>query len=85
MSISLMKITINTELFLSGVTQISSDGSCGTGCRLKNHRVRIVKILDNGAKYPILLGDRYDNNLGWVSFDDLTGVTTVNITSVGIP
>ena len=84
MPFSFMQVTVNMELFLSGVTQFSSDGSCGARRRLKNRRVRIVKILRNGAKYPILLGDQHNNKLGWVNFDDLTGVTTVNITSVNI-
>lgn len=81
MPTSFVQVSINVDLFLNGVLQVSSEGLRSTGRVFKNHKVRIVTILANGAKYPILLGDKYTNKLGWTNFDDLTGVTTVNITS----
>ena len=81
MPTSLTQVFINVDLFFNGFLQTSSEGLCSTGRRFKNHRVRIVTILANGAKYPILLGDQHTNKLGWTNFDDLTGVTTVNVIS----
>ena len=82
MPITVSQITVNRYLTLSGVLQVASDGSRGTGRRFTNYRVHIVKILDRNVPYPILLGDDYTDTLGWVSYDDLTGVTKVRVTSV---
>ena len=84
MPTSFTQVIAYTELFLNGVLQVSSDGLRSTGRIFKNHKVRIVNILDNGARYPILLGDQHTNMLGWTNFDDLIGITTVNITSIRI-
>lgn len=82
MPITVSQITVNRYLTLSGVLQVASDGSRGTGRRFTNYRVHIVKILDRNVPYPILLGDDHTDSLGWVSYDDLTGVTKVRVTSV---
>lgn len=84
MPLSITQIVVNTEFYLTGVLQVASDGSRGTGRKFTNYKVRIVRILNNGAPYPILLGDGYSNQLGWVSADDLTGVRTTLISSVYI-
>ena len=84
MPLSITQIVTNREFYLTGVLQVASDGSRGTGRRFTNYKVRIVRILNNGAPYPILLGDAYGDQLGWVSEDDLTGVRTRYITHVYI-
>ena len=70
MVISVAQIVVGTRLTLSGVLHCSSYGE-GTGRRFSNYPVRIVKIV-SGRPYPVLLGDDYSNQLGWVSYDELT-------------
>lgn len=84
MPLTISQITVNRYLTLTGVLNVASDGSRGTGRRFTNYKVRIVRILDRNVPYPILLGDDYTDTLGWVSYDDLTGVTKVRVTSVTI-
>lgn len=55
---------------LNGTLHKSSDGTAGTGRYLSNHHV-YVSDYRPGSKYPILLGDRYSNQLGWVRPEDL--------------
>ena len=57
--------------YFTGTLQASSDGTAGTGRNLSNHPVYIVKQRP-GAKYPILLGDDYSNQLGWCNWSDLS-------------
>ena len=81
---SITEINVNTDLYFTGVLQVASDGSRGTGRRFNNHKVHITKILSYGAKYPILLGDENSSQLGWVSPDDLFGVRTTYVTTVPV-
>ena len=48
----------------TGTLQVSSDGTAGTGRSFTNYPVHIV-YRKRGAKYPILLGDKYSDELGW--------------------
>jgi len=80
--ITATQITVGVKLTLSGVLHTSSYGE-GTGRRFNNYPVRIVKII-SGRPYPILLGDDYSNQLGWVSSDELIGRVTAVISSVSI-
>ena len=81
---SVTEITVNTDLYFTGVLHVSADGTQGTGRRFSNYKVHVTKILNYKAKYPILLGDKNSNQLGWVSEDDLTGVRTARITTVPV-
>ena len=71
------KVKIIRETYFTGVLQVASDGSRGTGKRLTNHKVQIIRILDRNVPYPVLLGDSFTNSLGWASYDDLRSITTV--------
>ena len=57
--------------YYTGKLQASSDGTAGTGRYLSNHPVYIVRQIP-GAKYPILLGDDYSNQLGWCNWSNLS-------------
>lgn len=59
------------DYFFTGTLQASSDGTAGTGRYLQNHPVYIVRQIP-GAKYPILLGDKYSNQLGWCRMSNLS-------------
>lgn len=54
-------IAVGVEFKLGGRLNVASDGSQGKGKSFSDYKVRIVKILGNGAKYPILLGDENTN------------------------
>ena len=57
----------------TGTLHKSADGTAGTGRSFTNYPVRIVRTLDsNKYPYPILLGDNYSDQLGWVNQSDLT-------------
>ena len=79
MPLSIIKVGV--EFYLTGRLQVASDGSKGTGKYFQNYPVRIVRT--NGYNpYPILLGDDYSDQLGWVNEDMLTSdiyITTVYI------
>jgi hypothetical protein len=69
----------NIELYSSephrftGVLNVSADGSCGTGQSFTNYRVTIVRFYQRpSSRYPILLGDNYSQQLGWVDASTLT-------------
>ena len=72
MSLTIGQIRVGCRFYLTGRLQVAADGSQGTGRYFENYEVRIVRILNNGAPYPILLGDKWVNNLGWVSREMLT-------------
>ena len=72
MPLTIAQIRIGVRFYLTGRLQVASDGSRGTGRAFNHYAVRIVRILNNGAPYPILLGDNYSNQLGWVSHNMLT-------------
>ena len=66
-----MDFTIYKEMDnkrFTGTLQVSSDGTAGTGRSFTNYPVHIVRQIP-GAKYPILLGDKY---LGWCSESNLS-------------
>lgn len=75
------QIVVGMRFRLTGVLHVASDGSRGTGRRFTDYPVHIVRII-SGRKYPILLGDNYSEQLGWVSADELTGHVTTYITAV---
>ena len=52
----------------TGTLQGSSDGTARPGRSFRNYPVHIVRQIP-GAKYPILLGDKY---LGWCSESNLS-------------
>ena len=63
-----MNFTIYKEMDnirFTGTFHSSSDGTAGTGRSFTNYPVHIVRQIP-GAKYPILLGDKYSGQLGWV-------------------
>ena len=69
-----MDFTIYKEMDnyrFTGTLQVSSDGTAGTGRFLSNHPVHIVRRIP-GAKYPILLGDKYSEQLGWCRDSNLS-------------
>ena len=68
-----MDFTIYKEMDnyrFTGRLQGSADGTATPGKILTNYPVHIVRRIP-GAKYPILLGDKYSNKLGWCKSSDL--------------
>ena len=66
-----MDFTIYKEMddyLFTGRLQGSSDGTARPGRSFSNYPVHIVRQIP-GAKYPILLGDKY---LGWCSESNLS-------------
>ena len=55
----------------TGTIQVSSNGTAGTGRSFTNYPVHIVRQIP-GAKYPILLGDKYSEKLGWCTMSNLS-------------
>ena len=75
MPIEIKNVVVGHCFILNGRLHVSSDGTKGVGRAFENYKVTIVRDLrDEGrdALYPILLGDDYSNQLGWVSEDELT-------------
>ena len=69
-----MDFTIHKEMDnwqFTGRLQGSSDGTAGDGLYLINHPLHIVRRIP-GAKYPILLGDKYSEQLGWCRMSNLS-------------
>ena len=69
-----MDFTIYKEMDnkrFTGTLQVSSDGTAGTGRSFTNYPVHIVRR-KQGAKYPILLGDKYSEKLGWCTMSNLS-------------
>ena len=62
-----------TRFFLSGRLHKNSYGGGRQEKEWKNYPVRIVRIIE-GRECPILLGDEYTDELGWVTLDELTKV-----------
>jgi hypothetical protein len=57
----------------TGKLQVSADGRSGTGRSLKDYRVRIVTINQRPSwPYPVRLGDRHSDQLGWAAPSALT-------------
>ena len=84
MPTSIMRILFNLEFYLSGAPQAAGEGPPSAGRMHRNSRVHIVRVLDNGSEYLVLLCDQHNNMLGWTNFNNLTAVATVNITSMGV-
>jgi hypothetical protein len=60
-----------THIF-TGVLNKSADGRSGTGRSFTNYRVKVVRIHQKpSSQYPILLGDAYSQQLGWVDANAL--------------
>ena len=78
------QVTVGARIKLTGRLQVASDGSRGTGRYFENYEVRIVRILNNGAPYPVLLGDNYSDCLGWVSYEMLTQEIDIEAIFIGI-
>ena len=69
-----MDFTIYKEMDnkrFTGTLQVSSDGTAGEGRYFSNYPVHIVRRIP-GAKYPILLGDKYSEQLGWCRDSNLS-------------
>jgi hypothetical protein len=67
-------ITLHTASphFFTGTLQVSADGRSGTGRSFSNYQVNIVTINQRPSwPYPVLLGDAYSNQLGWVAPESL--------------
>ena len=71
MAIPKCEVIVGREYCFSGVLHTQADGYGRTGRRFDNYRVHVVMILDRDVPYPILLGDEYSDQLGWVSRYDL--------------
>ena len=84
MPLSVTQIKVGVNFYLTGRLNVASDGSQGRGKSFSNYKVHIVRILDRDVPYPILLGDNYSEQLGWVSAAELRGEITVGITNVTI-
>ena len=59
------------DYLFTGRLQGSSDGTARPGRSFSNYPVHIVRQIP-GAKYPILLGDKYSEQLGWCSESNLS-------------
>ena len=57
----------------TGTLNVSADGKKGTGMSFVERPVYIVRE-ENSYEYPILIGDKYTDKLGWVKRSDLTYV-----------
>ncbi len=66
-------VKIGTCFLLSGRLHKNSYGGGRQEKEWKNYPVRIVRII-KGRECPILLGDEYSDELGWVTLDELTKV-----------
>lgn len=60
---------VKDSVLFNGTLYKSSYGE-GKGKRLNNYKAYIVRIIP-GRTYPILLGDNYSNQLGWVKTNDI--------------
>ena len=67
-------IRVGFYFLLNGRLYKDSYGGGLLNKKWNNYKVHIVKILDEDRACPILLGDDYSDQLGWVSADELTGV-----------
>ena len=68
-----MDFTIYKEMDnwqFTGRLQGSSDGTARPGKKFSNYPVYIVDEKP-GAEYPVRLGDKYSNKLGWCKWSDL--------------
>ena len=61
---------VGAKFILNGHVHETSYGDGRIGKRFTDYPVRIVRIIE-GRRYPILLGDQYSNQLGWISEDEL--------------
>ena len=57
------------QAILTGELHKSSNG--GLVRKVRNYPVHIV-LHNPGSPYPVLVGDRFTESLGWASLDDLT-------------
>ena len=84
MPLTVTQIRVGISFYLTGRLNVAADGSRGRGKSFSNYKVRIVRILDRDVPYPILLGDNFSDQLGWVSAAELRGEVTVGVTKVTI-
>ena len=74
-----MDFTIYKEMddyhyyLFTGTLQGSSDGTARPGRSFTDYPVHIVREKP-GANYPILLGDKYSEQLGWCRMSNLSPV-----------
>jgi hypothetical protein len=72
MPLSFSIIREGLQFYLTGKLHKNSFGGGKQSKYWENYPVRIVRIIDDGRDCPILLGDDYSDELGWVSYDELT-------------
>lgn len=73
MPIAYVDIRVGFRFLLNGRLHKTSYGEGLQNKVWNNYEVRIVRIINDGRKCPILLGDDWSDQLGWVSPDELTG------------
>ena len=73
MPLSFSMIEVGLQFYLTGRLHKNSYGGGRQNKYWNNYPVRIVRIIDDDDRdFPILLGDDYSDQLGWVSCDELT-------------
>lgn len=75
------QVRVGARLLLNGRLHKTSFGDGLQKKEWHDYEVRIVRIIDDDErKCPILLGDDYSDQLGWVSWDELTKENFSHIT-----
>lgn len=73
MPIAFRYIKVGVRLLLNGRLHKDSYGGGLQNKVWRDYEVYISRIIDDeDRECPILLGDDYTNQLGWVSYDELT-------------
>ena len=63
---------VGTRVIFTGTLWKSADGTAGPGASFSNYECYISRIVSDKNPFPVLLGDEYTNQLGWVRWADIT-------------